>query len=141
MKSNCTVGEPRVANDSLTNQTYRTYEGAELNITVTFVTIPGPFMAWYHLSNTKRYVHYTEGRGAGYSKTYHTTTYRIPYVTRYTFGTYFVDADYSNENPDSRAYIRVERDPSCKDSSKLCTFIVYAFEIAMSDSFCKNSTS
>ena len=110
-------------------------------MTVTFVAIPGPFMAWYHLPNTKRYVHYTERSGAGYSKTYHTTTYRIPYVTRYTFGTYFVDADYSNENPDSRAYIRVERDPSCKDSSKLCTFIVYAFEIAMFDSFCKNSTS
>nr|XP_022326464.1 hemicentin-1-like isoform X3 [Crassostrea virginica] len=109
--------KPRVANVSLTNQTYRTCEGEELNMTVTFVAIPGPFMAWYHLPNTKRYVHYTEGRGAGYSKTYHTTTYRIPYVTRYTFGTYFVDADYSNENPDSRAYIRVERDPSCKDSS------------------------
>ena len=96
MKSNCTVGEPRVANVSLTNQTYRTCEGAELNMTVTFVRIPGPFMAWYHLPNTKRYVHYTEGSGAGYSKTYHTTTYRIPYLTRYKFGTYFVDADYSN---------------------------------------------
>ena len=48
MKSNCTVGEPRVANVSLTNQTYRTCEGAELNMTVTFVAIPGPFMAWYH---------------------------------------------------------------------------------------------
>ena len=80
-------------------------------MTVTFVAIPGPFIAWYHLPNTKRYVHYTEGRGAAYSQTYHTTTYRVPY----TFGTYFVDADYSNKNTYSSAYIRVERDPSCKD--------------------------
>ena len=37
--------------------------------------------------------------------------------------------------------IRVERDHSCEDPSKLYIFIVCAFEIVRSDLFCKNTTS
>eukprot|EP00105_Crassostrea_gigas_P034227 XP_019918375.1 PREDICTED: uncharacterized protein LOC105317327 [Crassostrea gigas] len=97
--------KPSLANDAPINQTYRTCEGAELNMTASFVSIPGPFISWFLLPNTNKYVHYHEGRGGGYTQTFYTTNYYIPVMNRHMFGTYLVKA--TNDRGVTKIYIQV----------------------------------
>ena len=105
------IGTPRLADSSLTNQTYRICEGAELNMSVTFVSVPGPFMGWYDLPDTSRFIHNKDDRG-NYRQVYFTTSYYIPTVYRYMFGTYLVQAD-NFRGPRAETYIQVVQDSSC----------------------------
>lgn len=105
------IGTPRLADSSLTNQTYRICEGAELNMSVTFVSVPGPFMGWYDLPDTSRFIHSKDDRG-NYRQVYFTTSYYIPTVYRYMFGTYLVQAD-NFRGPSAETYIQVVQDSSC----------------------------
>lgn len=98
-------GKPSLANDAPINQTYRTCQGAELNMTASFVSIPGPFISWFLLPNTNKYVHYHEGRGGGYTQIFYTTNYYIPVMNRHMFGTYLVKA--TNNRGVTKIYIQV----------------------------------
>nr|XP_022327853.1 uncharacterized protein LOC111127117 [Crassostrea virginica]XP_022327854.1 uncharacterized protein LOC111127117 [Crassostrea virginica]XP_022327855.1 uncharacterized protein LOC111127117 [Crassostrea virginica]XP_022327856.1 uncharacterized protein LOC111127117 [Crassostrea virginica]XP_022327857.1 uncharacterized protein LOC111127117 [Crassostrea virginica]XP_022327858.1 uncharacterized protein LOC111127117 [Crassostrea virginica] len=106
---------PRLADRSLTNQTYRICEGAELNMSVTFVSVPGPFMGWYDLPDTSRFIHNKDDRG-NYRQVYFTTSYYIPTVYKYMFGTYLVQAD-NFRGPRAETYIQVVQDSSCSGGS------------------------
>lgn len=71
------LGSPRPINSSLTNQTYSTCEGAELNMTASFLSNPGPIMGWYLSPDTSgRPLYYTDERG--YGSIIHHTNYYIP---------------------------------------------------------------
>lgn len=107
-------GTPRLANNAPMNQTYRTCEGAELNMTASFVSVPGPFISWYLLPNTRKYVHHLEGRvGPGtYTKVFYKTNYHIPVMYRHLFGTYLVEAN-NFRGSIAKTYIRVLKNSSC----------------------------
>lgn len=116
--SNTIACTPRLANNAPMNQTYRTCEGAELNMTASFVSVPGPFISWYLLPNTRKYVHHLEGRvGPGtYTKVFYKTNYHIPVMYRHLFGTYLVEAN-NFRGSIAKTYIRVLKNSSCSDES------------------------
>lgn len=103
---------PRPINSSLTNQTYSTCEGAELNMTASFLSYPGPIMGWYLSPDTSgRPLYYTDERG--YGSIIHHTNYYIPFVYKYMFGAWIVEAENYGGGPVGRAYIEVVQHPNC----------------------------
>lgn len=103
---------PCPLNSSLTNQTYSTCEGEELNMTASFLSNPGPWMGWYLSPDTSGIpLYYTDERGFG--SIIHHTNYHIPFVYKYMFGAWIVEAENYGGGPVGRAYIEVVQHPNC----------------------------
>jgi hypothetical protein len=109
------TGTARLVNNSLANKTYSVCEGAELNMSASFIAVPGISMSWYHLPETRRYVH--NDRYSSYGTVYYTTYYHIPYVYRYMLDrTYLVEAT-NFEGPRVAAYVEVVRESNCSGTN------------------------
>lgn len=81
-------------------------------MTASFLSYPGPIMGWYLSPDTSgRPLYYTDERG--YGSIIHHTNYYIPFVYKYMFGAWIVEAENYGGGPVGRAYIEVVQHPNC----------------------------
>lgn len=86
--------------------------GEELNMTASFVSVPGPFITWYKMPDDRNHVYYENFRGS-WNTPYYTSRYHVQIVTSSTFGTYMVGAENSRGVSNSRVLVQVNRKPYC----------------------------
>lgn len=81
-------------------------------MTASFLSNPGPWMGWYLSPDTSGIpLYYTDERGFG--SIIHHTNYHIPFVYKYMFGAWIVEAENYGGGPVGRAYIEVVQHPNC----------------------------
>lgn len=86
--------------------------GEELNMTASFVSVPGPFITWYKMPDDRNHVYYENFRGS-WNTPYYTSRYHVQIVTSSTFGIYMVGAENSRGVSNSRVLVQVNRKPNC----------------------------
>lgn len=95
--------------------TYLSCEGEELNMTASFVSVPGPFISWYKQPDNRNYVYYEDFRWS-WNTAYYTSRYHVQRVTSLTFGTYMVGAENDRGVSNSRVLVQVNRKSTCAGS-------------------------
>eukprot|EP00105_Crassostrea_gigas_P042436 XP_019926584.1 PREDICTED: uncharacterized protein LOC105337256 [Crassostrea gigas] len=91
-------------------------EGEELDMTASFVSVPGPFITWYKQPDIKNYVYYEDFRG-NWNTSYYTSRYHVQIVTSSTFGTYMVGAENSKGVSNLMVLVQINRKPNCTEIS------------------------
>lgn len=112
-------------------------EGEELDMTASFVSVPGPFITWYKQPDIKNYVYYEDFRG-NWNTSYYTSRYHVQIVTSSTFGTYMVGAENSKGVSNLMVLVQINRKPNCTGNGKsisLLYILIYIHSLCL-DYFC-----
>lgn len=95
-------------------------------MTASFLSNPGPWMGWYLSPDTSGIpLYYTDERGFG--SIIHHTNYHIPFVYKYMFGAWIVEAENYGGGPVGRAYIEVVQHPNCSGTEKGLSLNLFSF--------------